>query len=183
MCVFIECFSPSKPGDIASPVAAAPSQTTHAGQVKERRAASTVAAWSTNAKPALSKTHTGSAGEFREHSLRWVRSFHSILVPMRFNICTSELVPLRLSLFSPSSHRSNTKRGGKHVSHRPLFKAKAKRKSGAARRAKKIAALSVWLQHACSVLSVVQSKARSFFHFLLFKLKWLVLTMLAIVLE
>ncbi|XP_033465641.2 rRNA N(6)-adenosine-methyltransferase ZCCHC4 isoform X2 [Epinephelus lanceolatus] len=41
-----------------------------------------------------------------------------------------------------SSHRSNAKSGGKNVSHHPLLKSKAKRKSGAARRAKKMAALS-----------------------------------------
>lgn len=48
-----------------------------------------------------------------------------------------------VSALCPSSHRSNAKNGGKNVSHRPLFKPKAKRKSGAARRAKKMAALSV----------------------------------------
>lgn len=42
-----------------------------------------------------------------------------------------------------SSHRSNAKSGGKNISRHPLFKPKAKRKSGAARRAKKMAALSV----------------------------------------
>lgn len=35
------------------------------GELKERRAALTVAAWSTNAKYALSKTATGPTGEFR----------------------------------------------------------------------------------------------------------------------
>ncbi|XP_073331364.1 rRNA N6-adenosine-methyltransferase ZCCHC4 [Pagrus major] len=40
-------------------------------------------------------------------------------------------------------HRPNAKSGLKNVSRPPVFKAKAKRKSGAARRAKKMAALSV----------------------------------------
>ncbi|XP_054457207.1 rRNA N6-adenosine-methyltransferase ZCCHC4 [Anoplopoma fimbria] len=40
------------------------------------------------------------------------------------------------------SHQSNAKSGGKHASHRIQLKPKAKRKSGAARRAKKLAALS-----------------------------------------
>lgn len=41
-----------------------------------------------------------------------------------------------------SSHRSNAKSGGKNVSRHPLLKSKSKRKSGAARRTKKMAALS-----------------------------------------
>eukprot|EP00064_Thunnus_orientalis_P015170 superscaffoldBa00002763_g15220 len=41
-----------------------------------------------------------------------------------------------------NNHRSKAKNGSKNVSHRPLFKPKAKRKSGAARRAKKAAAQS-----------------------------------------
>ncbi|XP_071397832.1 rRNA N6-adenosine-methyltransferase ZCCHC4 [Centroberyx affinis] len=41
-----------------------------------------------------------------------------------------------------NKYRSNAKGGSKNVSHRPLFKPKGKRKSGAARRAKKMAALS-----------------------------------------
>ncbi|AWP00587.1 putative zinc finger CCHC domain-containing protein 4 [Scophthalmus maximus] len=41
-----------------------------------------------------------------------------------------------------SSHRSNAKGGGKNRLHHPLSKPKAKRKSGAARRAKKMAAQS-----------------------------------------
>ncbi|XP_019126826.1 zinc finger CCHC domain-containing protein 4 [Larimichthys crocea] len=42
-----------------------------------------------------------------------------------------------------SRHRPGAKSGAKNVSHRHVFKAKGKRKSGAARRAKKMAALSV----------------------------------------
>uniref|UniRef100_UPI0037E9AA80 rRNA N6-adenosine-methyltransferase ZCCHC4 n=1 Tax=Semicossyphus pulcher TaxID=241346 RepID=UPI0037E9AA80 len=42
-----------------------------------------------------------------------------------------------------SSKRFKAKRGGKNVSQHPSFKPKSKRKSGAARRAKKMAALSV----------------------------------------
>lgn len=68
MCLF-HFFPPSKPGDTASPVVAVPSRTTHVCTVEDRRAASTVAAWSTNAKPALSKTNTGSTGGFTEQSL------------------------------------------------------------------------------------------------------------------
>ncbi|XP_059210194.1 rRNA N6-adenosine-methyltransferase ZCCHC4 [Centropristis striata] len=41
-----------------------------------------------------------------------------------------------------SSHRPGAKRGGANVRHGPLLKPKGKRKSGAARRAKKMAALS-----------------------------------------
>lgn len=59
-------FLPSKPGDTAGHVAAVACQTTRADELEEGRAASTVAAWSTNTEPALSKTHTGSAGEIRE---------------------------------------------------------------------------------------------------------------------
>lgn len=43
----------------------------------------------------------------------------------------------------PRRHRPNAKSGIKNVTRPPVFKAKAKRKSGAARRAKKMAALSV----------------------------------------
>lgn len=139
LCIFFK-FLPSKPGDTASLVAAVPCWTTHAGKLKERRAASTVAAWHTNAKCAFSKTHTGSAGEFRERSLWWVKSFQ--ILYMHDLTC----------VFCPSRHRSGAKSGGKNVSRHPPFKPKAKRKSGAARRAKKMAALSVWPQRSCSIL-------------------------------
>ncbi len=157
-------FFSFKHGDTASPVASVPSRTTHVGKLKEKRAASFVAAWSTNVKPALWKTHTDSAGEFMEWSLGWVKSFYSVTATIDpVFACLNLFFSIFLSVCVCSSrHRSNAISGGKNVWHPTVFKAKAKRKSGTARRAKKLAAMSEWPQNSCSILSAVQTQAEFF---------------------
>lgn len=134
---------PSQHGDTASLAVVAPFRTTLAVTAKPRRAASAVAAWDTSAKRVHSKIHTGPAGELRKESS------DSCFSCFFFSLVWFVLIVW--SLFHRSRHPATGKKGGRGVSQRLVAKSKAKRKSGAARRAKKMAAAqSVWGQCLCN---------------------------------
>ena len=141
-----------------------PCQTTRVDSVKERRGALTAAAWITKGDPVLLKTHTLSAGELKNSPHQGLSLFYSFTVLIDFSICMSWLVslPIYLFVFCSFSYGRKAKSGGKEISHHPLLKLKAKRKSGAARRVKKLVAQSVWPLDLSSVSAAVQS-SRAFF--------------------
>lgn len=109
--------------------------------IKRRRAASAVVAWDTSAKCARSKMHAGPAGELTGCFLS--KKNHCELDFCLLVSVWRDLGLIILSLFHLSRHVSNGKKGGRGVSQKVVPKTKAKRKSGAARRAKKMAAQSV----------------------------------------